>query len=95
MTGFLKWLFTSDSSADIGGLHVKASPFAVCSIVATFIFSLCWVFQDARQRGKSGWLAVFFVVIATWPFSLLFWLWLRPQSPILLKNETPPSIPLD
>jgi hypothetical protein len=43
-----------------------------------FLSSLIWVFFDARNRRKSGLIALLFIVITGWPMSFIWWLWLRP-----------------
>jgi hypothetical protein len=60
-------------------------------VVVIFILSLysfIWITEDAQRRGKSGCLAFIFLFAATWPFSLLWWLWLRPPLP-----KSPPPAP--
>jgi hypothetical protein len=41
---------------------------------------MIWVARDAGRRGKSGFFACLFAIMAGWPLSLLWWLWLRPSS---------------
>ena len=51
------------------------------------LYSFIWITEDAQKRGKSGCLAFLFIFAASWPLSILWWLWLRPP---LLKPELPP-----
>ena len=43
------------------------------------IWSLIWVYADAKSRGKAGWL-VALLVLCCWPIGLLLWLALRPRG---------------
>lgn len=54
------------------------------------LYSFIWITEDAQKRGKSGCLAFLFVIAASWPLSLLWWLWLRPPLP---KPVQPPPAP--
>lgn len=57
---------------------------AVIAILLLSIWSLIWLFCDARKRSKNGLLAIIFVLITGWPLSFLWWFWLRPQ---LIKQK--------
>ena len=59
-------------------------------VIILSLYSFIWITEDAQRRGKSGCIALIFVFAATWPFSLLWWLWLRPP---LLKTEAQPLFP--
>ena len=48
-------------------------------ILGLLIWSLVWVYRDAENRGKNGWLVVALVFLLEWPISLLFWLVFRPE----------------
>ncbi len=50
----------------------------MCVLVGAWGCSLGWLYQDARERGQSGWFMLFLVGFVTWPFGLLFWLIFRP-----------------
>ena len=58
-------------------------------LVIVSIYSFIWISEDAQRRGKSGCLAFFFALAACWPFSLLWWLWLRPP----IQKSPPPALP--
>ncbi|MCA9929949.1 MAG: hypothetical protein KC419_15805 [Anaerolineales bacterium] len=47
-------------------------------MLAIFIGSVFWAYQDAENRGKSGCLVALLVLIATWPIGLIIWLLIRP-----------------
>ena len=86
---------------DIGGFHLKPEgPAAFQAVVfvtafAAFLWSIVWILRDSEQRGKSGCLALIFLIAVGWPLSILWWLWLRPP---MLKfklspRKTPPKLP--
>jgi len=58
-------------------------------LIGLFIWSLSWIYDDARRRGRSGFLALVFAFAACYPLSLIWWLWLRPPR----QNLNPPPIP--
>ena len=82
MLNFIKWFFLKpDCSIKFpSGFEFSAPPFLILLAVAGFIASVIWVSRDARKRGKSGLLGGLFAILAGWPVSLIFWLWLRPQT---------------
>jgi hypothetical protein len=43
-----------------------------------YVWSLAWLFHDAKQRGCSGWSLVLLVGFFAWPIGLLIWLLARP-----------------
>lgn len=75
MNGFLEWLFGADFMHVTHGHTVTVvTPIRALLFLATWI----WTSWDATRRGKSAIVAVLFVMLAWWPVSLLWWLWLRP-----------------
>lgn len=40
--------------------------------------SAVWIYFDAGNRGKSGLLVMLLAMLCAWPFSLLFWVVIRP-----------------
>jgi hypothetical protein len=48
-------------------------------MLALYIWSLVWVYNDAERRGKAGWLVTLLVALLSWPISLLLWLVIRPE----------------
>ena len=79
---------------DFSGLEIKGPVWFVLPAFLVsfgfFIWSLMWIFGDAERRGKSGWLSVLFLLAAFWPWSLLWWLWLRPppRLPFQLSGKS-------
>lgn len=63
----------------ISGPAVLVLP-ATIAIIGISVLSFIWLFRDATKRGKNGFLAVLFIVITGWPFSFIWWLWLRPTD---------------
>ncbi len=49
----------------------------VCLLVllGLYVYSLVWVYRDAKKRGKPGLVVVLLVALLSWPLSLLLW-WL-------------------
>jgi antibiotic biosynthesis monooxygenase (ABM) superfamily enzyme len=41
-------------------------------------WSVVWAYNDARRRGKPGWLVALVVLLMIWPVGLVLWLLLRP-----------------
>jgi len=76
--------------------YLKFDPFGsawLVSIVSLITVGLCvwslfWIFNDAKKRGKNSWGVVLFAIVAGYPISLLWWLWLRPPQ----INQPPPHI---
>jgi hypothetical protein len=74
-----------NSTHDIDFLGIKlttgsqlASTILLIVFAISFIVSAFWICRDARLRNKDPFLAFIFLSAAGWPFSLLWWLWLRP-----------------
>jgi hypothetical protein len=65
--------------------------FDVDGVIVYFLFygafasSMLFVGWDAWRRGRSIWLALMMCLLAVWPLSILWWLWLRPET-IKKKN---------
>lgn len=51
----------------------------IFTILGLLIWSLVWVYGDAKRRGKPGWAVVLLVLFLEWPISLLVWLVFRPE----------------
>jgi len=73
--------FFFDPSTTIQGLGIRAavSPFCLVLCFLVFLASLIWVARDAGRRGKNGFWACVFAIMAGWPLSLLWWMRLRPS----------------
>ncbi len=42
-------------------------------LVSVYVYSLVYVYRDARRRNKGGVAAVLFVSLLLWPVSLVLW----------------------
>jgi hypothetical protein len=51
----------------------------VLVLLGLLIWSLIWVYGDAKKRGKPGWAVVLLVLLLEWPISLLLWIVFRPD----------------
>jgi len=89
MNAFFKWLFTSEMSFEMPSRPITGPPAFLLLLFVLVIVSSIWVSRDAQRRGRSPFLAVVFILLAWWPFSLLWWRWLRPPQP----RSTPPPLP--
>ncbi len=47
-------------------------------MLALYVFSIIWAYNDAEMRGKSGCLVALLVMLLTWPVGLLAWIIFRP-----------------
>lgn len=56
-------------------------------LLAVFIWSIVWAYNDAERRGKSGCLVALLVFLLTWPAGLILWLLIRPEEKSLLMKE--------
>lgn len=50
------------------------------SVIYFSITSFVWLYQDAEQRGKKGYIALILILLTGWPISFLWWFWLRPRG---------------
>jgi hypothetical protein len=91
MKEFLQWFFTSEMSFDFSSQPIKGPPFLFLLLLILIMTSCIWVARDASKRGKTSWVAVCFVLLAGWPFSLLWWRWLRPELPGIKPPPMPPA----
>jgi len=49
-------------------------------IVALYVWSIIWVYNDAESRGNSGLFVAVLVTLCSWPIGLIFWLAFRPKE---------------
>ena len=82
-----------DQLIEIGDFKVHGPWWLVLPLGILFIWSVFWILRDAQERGKSGCLALLFLFAATWPVSILWWLWLRPPLVQTPKPAPPPPLP--
>ena len=65
-------------AAAIGAIFVA---FLALGILAVYIGSIVWAYNDAESRGKAGCLVAILVAFLTWPLGLVAWLVFRPNEP--------------
>ena len=82
-----------DGSFEIGNLKVSGPWWLMLPLGILFIWSVFWIIGDAKQRGKSGCVVLLFLFAATWPVSILWWLWLRPPLGQTPSPSLPPPLP--
>lgn len=61
----------------------------VITFIILYIWSIIWSFKDASRRGKNGFAVAVLVAFFAWPFGLLFWTIIRPES---IKTQDKPSV---
>ena len=83
----LKFLF-DPISFELGFFTFKGPLIVFALVIGFSVASLAWACEDAKKRNKDGYLAFIFICTAGWPFSLLWWLWLRP--PLIKKQKIEP-----
>lgn len=49
-------------------------------VLALYIWSIIWAYNDAERRGKSGVLVAILVALLSWPLGLLLWILFRPSN---------------
>jgi len=59
----------------------------IIGVLCIFIWSLVWVYRDAKKRGQRASLVVLLVALMNWPVSILLWLVIRPENG-LISRET-------
>lgn len=73
----------SPASFDLHGFKLEGPAILVVAlllaIIAVCVGSLVWVSRDARKRNKNVFAALLFILLAGWPLSFAWWLWLRPS----------------
>jgi hypothetical protein len=65
-------------------IHITGCPsFVYTALVVLwilFIGNAIWIYRDAKRHQKNPWIAIVFLGCG-WPFSNIWWLWLRPPTP--------------
>lgn len=83
MEVIFKILFKKITYGKPDGIYFEGSLLSALAVLAflitIFLSSLVWLWIDAEKRNKSGIIAVIFVITTGWPFSFIWWFWLRPQ----------------
>ena len=68
----------------IGNLEITGPLWMMFPVVLIallgLIYSIYWIYNDARKRKKNNFLAILFLLFTGWPISILWWLWLRPKN---------------
>jgi hypothetical protein len=63
------------------GIHFSGPPSFVNTVftllLILFIGNAIGIYRDAKRRQKNPWIAIIFLSCG-WPFSNIWWLWLRP-----------------
>lgn len=86
----LDWFFTGKAGLQLPvPKQIEGSPAFILLCIILLFWSIRWTARDAKARGKAGFTAALFVLIAAWPISWLFWLWVRP--PLLEARPATPS----
>jgi hypothetical protein len=66
---------------DVGSLFGTLALLCISlPLLAVFIWSIVWAYNDAESRGKSGCLVALLVFLLTWPVGLIIWLLIRPTE---------------
>ena len=58
----------------------------IIGVLCVFIWSLVWVYRDAKKRVKRASLVVLLVALMNWPVSILLWLVIRPGD-VFISRE--------
>lgn len=62
------------------GLFVMLGVFAfLAGMMGLLVWSTVWVYRDANERGKPGWLVALLCILFNWPISILMWFVFRPE----------------
>lgn len=49
-------------------------------MIALFVYSIVWVYKDAKARGKNPYLVALLLALLEWPISIILWLVIRPKK---------------
>ena len=75
-------VLTSPASINLAGLKFEGPAALIVPVFFIFLFlifsSIGWIYRDAKHRDRNGFIAVLFILLAGWPLSFLWWVWLRP-----------------
>ena len=91
---------SAHSAIDFNGIHIDLPGpgwlrnTVQIALLILALYSFIWITEDAQKRGKSGCLAFLFILAAGWPFSLLWWVWLRPPRATPVSPPPPSPVPL-
>jgi hypothetical protein len=62
-----------------GSLMILLAAIIGLGVLALYVFSIMWAFNDAEDRGKSGCLVAILVAFLSWPIGLVAWFIFRPD----------------
>ncbi|HWI56785.1 MAG TPA: hypothetical protein VNZ22_06140 [Bacillota bacterium] len=48
-------------------------------MLLVYLYSLVWVYYDAKRRKRGPWAPVAFIALGGWPLSIFWWTLLRPD----------------
>ena len=51
----------------------------LAAVLPFYLYTLIWVYYDAKLRKRGPWAPVAFIALGGWPLSLLWWTLLRPD----------------
>lgn len=70
----------------VPGFSAHGPAIFVAAVIVLLLAPAAWVYLDARNRNKSGIIAILFIFLTGYPFSLVWWLWLRPPLAVVPSN---------
>lgn len=62
----------------------------VVGLIALYLWSIIWSYNDANRRGKNGMAVALLVALLSWPIGLLLWSIIRPEN--VKKNVVKKSL---
>lgn len=72
-------LLQASSSSGLEWAIVAAIVVVGLVVLALWVWSIIWVYNDAEKRGTNGVLVALLVALVSWPLGLIVWLILRPD----------------
>jgi hypothetical protein len=75
----MKWFCTETIKCG----YVEGIPIFLIPVYIVMLYTLYKVYIDAKSRGKNGFAAMLFILACGWPFSFIWWYWLRPEKKII------------
>ena len=79
----MKWLYTETIKCG----NVEGIPILMIPVFILMCYTFFKLYRDAESRGKSGIVAILFILICGWPLSFIWWYWLRPEKKIIEENS--------
>ena len=76
-------ILTSPTNINLAGFRLEGPAILIIpALIAFLLVAICsifWIYRDAAQRDKNGFVAILFILLAGWPLSFIWWIWLRPS----------------